>query len=73
MIPDDPGRIRVISGNFQNFMIFIKLPIVHRRRVLRTPSPYGAKHSPPGARARRPFGGSEGGPPAGVPCPFVNR
>ena len=30
----------MISGNFQNVMIFMRFPSVLRRRVLRTPSPY---------------------------------
>ena len=29
MIPDDPGCTWVFSGNFQNFMIFMKISSVH--------------------------------------------
>ena len=46
MIPDDPGCTWVISGNFQNFMIFMNFPSVPRRRVLRTPSPYAIGSAP---------------------------
>ena len=46
MIPDDPGCTWVISGNFQNCMIFMKFHGVSRRRVLRTPSPLCNRECP---------------------------
>ena len=46
MFPDDTGCNWVISGNFKNFMIFMKLQSIPRRRVLRTPSPYTIGSAP---------------------------